>query len=308
MSWVEEEVGGTELGDKRRTQRLVKLIEDIASAPNASIPQASRDNGAMQGIYEFWSNPRIDADAILSGHQQQTLKRIASHAVVLAIQDTSELDYSSQKHLSGVGPISNAEAQGLKMHTVLAASSSGIPLGILHQEVWARDKQRRTSKRRREIAEKESVRWLGGLEAAQSQIATETKVITIGDREADIYELFAHPRRDNSELLIRAAQNRKTQSSESGEVQPLFEAIASAPVIGEATIEMQRTPRRVARSARLVIRIAKLWLQAPAHLPTPGVIVVNVIEAAEATPPEGEKAIRWVLLTTLPVDSLEEAQ
>ncbi|MBD3885959.1 IS4 family transposase, partial [Phormidium tenue FACHB-886] len=308
MSWAEEEVGGTELGDKRRTQRLVQLIEDIASAPNASIPQVSRDNGAMQGIYEFWANRRIDADAILSGHQQQTLKRIAEHEVVLAIQDTSELDYSSQKHLSGVGPISNPEAQGLKMHTVLAASSSGIPLGILHQAVWARDKQRRSPKRRREITEKESVRWLEGLESAQSQIARETKVITIGDREADIYELFAAPRRDNSELLIRAAQNRKTQSSESGEVQPLFEAIAVAPVIGEATIELQRTPRRIARRATLSIRSVKVWLQAPAHLLAGAGMAVNVIEAAEATPPEGEKAIRWVLLTTLPVDSLEEAQ
>ena len=68
MSWASEELSETDLGDKRRTQRLVKLIEDIASASNASIPQVSRDNGAMQGIYEFWANPRIEANEILSGH------------------------------------------------------------------------------------------------------------------------------------------------------------------------------------------------------------------------------------------------
>lgn len=204
MSWVTEELEGVDLGDQRRNRRLVKIIEDLAACPNASVPQASRDAAAMQGIYDFWANRRIEPDAILGGHQRQTVKRMEEQRVVLAIQDTSELDYRTQRHLEDVGPISNPQAQGLKLHTVLAASGSGVPLGVLHQKVWVRAKGRRSAAKRATIAEKESVRWLESLEATQSQIPTDISVITIGDREADIYELLVYPRRAGSEFLIRA--------------------------------------------------------------------------------------------------------
>lgn len=309
MSWVTEELEGVDLGDQRRNRRLVKIIEDLASAPNASVPQASRDAAAMQGIYDFWANRRIEPDAILGGHQRQTVKRMEEQRVVLAIQDTSELDYRTQKHLEDVGPISNPEAQGLKLHTVLAASGSGVPLGVLHQKVWVRAKGRRSAAKRKEIAEKESIRWLESLEATQSQIPTDISVITIGDREADIYELFVYPRRAGSEFLIRAAQNRNSKQHRCGtEVEPLFAAIAKAPVVGARTIELQRTPRRAARAAHLRLRYVQLWLQPPLDLVGAEAIEVSVILAEEETPPEGESGIRWLLLTTLPITTVEGAQ
>jgi len=159
MSWVSEELSGANLGDARRTQRLICVVEDLAAKPNESVPQASRDKAAMQGMYDFFANRRVDADAIIGAHAQKTIERMSEHQTVLAIQDTTELDYSHHRATQGLGGISKTRARGLKVHSVLATSAAGVPLGILHQEVWARPKVRKRDDRRRVLIEqKESMR------------------------------------------------------------------------------------------------------------------------------------------------------
>ncbi len=302
MSWAMAELSEVNLGDKRLNRRLVKIVEDLSARLGASVPQASRDKAAMQGTYDFWSNRRVDADEILAGHQASVVKRIGEQRVVLAIQDTSELDYSEhRKGTNGLGPISDPDARGLKLHSVLAVSEAGVPLGVLHQRMWSREVGRgvRKERQQRPIEEKESIRWLESLEISQSLVPEAVEVITVADREADIFELFAHPRRVNSELLIRAAQNRNTKRSEfSEEIQPLFSVIAASPVAGELAIELQRTPRRKARPALLTVRFAQVWLQPPAHVSHLAAIQVWAVLAEEEHPPEKEKPVRWLLLST----------
>ena len=310
-SWAEEELKYADLGDVRRNRRLVKIVEDLSAQPNESVPQAARDAAAMQGIYEFWGNRRIQGSAIIGGHVEKTAERTKEHPAVLALQDTSELDYSEHTSKKGVGPLSNPAARGLKVHTVLSATVDGVPLGVLDQKTWAREVGKgRTKESRRAITEKESQRWLDSLEATHSRVPAQTQVITVADREADIYELFAMARPENSEFLIRAAQNRNTtKEALSEEVIPLFEAIRQKSACGEVTLELQRTPRRSPRNATLTVRVTKLWLQAPTHLKakTPQAVEVNVIWAVEENPPEGEKAVNWLLLTTLEVPDFESA-
>jgi len=311
MSWASEELAAVDLGDKRRNRRLVRIVEDLSSHPSSSVPQAIRDPAALQGLYDFWANPRIKARDILAGHQHSVIARSREQKTVLAIQDTSEVDYSAhRKSTRGIGSLSNPEARGLKLHTVLATSDSGVPLGILHQQMWSRTPKRGVTKERRQrlIEDKESVRWRDSLEISQSLIPPEVQVITIADREADIYELFAHPRRPGSELLIRAAQNRNTKrGAESEEMEPLNQAIGRAPICGRIELNLQRTPRRKARRTELSIRYTHLWLQAPAHLEITEPIEIWVILAEEETPPANESAVRWLLLSTQPVTDLAEA-
>lgn len=108
MSWAAAELSNVALGDERRNRRLIKIVEDLSARPGKSIPQASRDEAAMQGMYDFWSNPRVKAEAILSGHRTSAVARISAEAVVLAVQDTSELDYSEHRRgTSGLGSLSN---------------------------------------------------------------------------------------------------------------------------------------------------------------------------------------------------------
>ena len=138
-------------------------------------------------------------------------------------------------------------------------------------------------------------------------IPTEISVITIADREADIYELFAQPRRIGSHLLIRAAQNRRVKKG-NGEIDKLFETLAQAEPCGQKRLELQRTPRRKARLATLTVRLTTLELQPPKGKKEiqPG-IMVQAILAEEENPPPGEKAVSWLLLTTLPVCNYVDA-
>jgi len=94
MSWASAELANVDLGDARRNRRLIKIVEDLSSHPCASVPQASRDAAALQGLYDFWANPRIRAGDILAGHQKSVIERSGKQKTVLALQDTSELDYS----------------------------------------------------------------------------------------------------------------------------------------------------------------------------------------------------------------------
>ncbi len=157
MSWAEAELSGANLGDKRRNKRLVSIVEDLAQQPHESVPQASRDTAAMQATYEFWANRRIEASSIIEAHTTSTIERIKEHKVVLAIQDKTELDLGNRRRTRGIGAISNQAAKGLHLHTVLAVSESGVPLGLLEEKMWAREKARKgkgLKERRRKIAEK----------------------------------------------------------------------------------------------------------------------------------------------------------
>ena len=310
MSWAKEELSGANLGDKRRNKRLVKIVEDLAQQPNESVPQASRDTAAMEATYEFWANRRIKASEIIEAHTSATIERIKEHKLVLAIQDKTELDLGNRRRTRGIGAISHQAAKGLHLHTVLAVSESGVPLGLLEEKTWVREKARKgkgVKERRRKIAEKESYRWLESQDHSQNLIPPEISIITIADREADIYELFAHPRREESHLLIRAAQNRRVKKA-SGETEKLFEGLRSVEACGKKTLELQRTPRRKARLARLTVRFTTVELQPPAGKEEiQSGIVVQAILAEEENPPAGEKAVSWLLLTTLPVLNYRDA-
>ena len=314
MSWVAEELKTASLGDKRRNRRLIKIVEDLSSMPNASVTQAARDQAAVQGIYEFWGNVRVESNEILAAHRDSTLSRMEGQEIVLAVPCTTELDFTEHRKKQGLGALSKKDAQGLKVHSVLCASTQGVPLGVLHQKVWAREKNRRTmgyQERKRAIEQKESHRWLESLELTQQWIPQDKKVVTVADREADIYELFALPRREGSEFLIRASHPRGVkQTATELEIESLQQAIEKTAVCGELTLELQRTPKRKPRTATLTVRFTSLELQPPQQHPQRSnlkPVRVQVVWAIEEMPPVGEKAIAWLLLTTLEVTGFEQA-
>jgi hypothetical protein len=214
--WAASELQYADLGDTRRNKRLVRLVEDLAAQPNASVPQASGDLAATQAAYNFWSSPHIKAQAIREAHQRSTIERVKQHTLIIGIQDTTELNFSHHPGKKGMGYLDNANSQGLKVHSVFCSSANGVPLGVLHQQVWSRDLAvvgKKHQRHKKPIQEKESHRWLAALEVTQSLISEETVVVTVADREADIYDLLVLPRHPNSHLLIRATHNRRVKKS-----------------------------------------------------------------------------------------------
>jgi hypothetical protein len=308
--WITEELERTELGDKRRTKRLMKIVSNLSEKPEASVPQASETWSETKATYNFWDSPYIKPSMIRQGHRDATVERIAEHQVVLAIQDTTELNYTSHKALSGTGYLDSKYAQGLKVHSVLTASTQGIPLGIIEQQVWSRIEEelgKAEHRKQKVTAEKESQRWLDALITTDSIIPSSVQVVTIADREADFYDLFACPRRQGSDFLIRATQNRCLADCE----QRLWETLESVKSQGTMTVEVKRNPTRPSRIATLTIRYATITIEPPqnrAKKEQLSPITLQAILVREVDPPTEVEPISWLLLTTLEITNLEDVK
>jgi hypothetical protein len=310
-SWAVEEMRSVVLGDPRRRRRAALLLTALADRPAASIPVACGDWGAAKAAYRFWDNARITPEKLLAAHRDATLGRCAAHPVVLAVQDTTMLDFTSHPALTAIGPLGHGDHQGMHVHSVLAVSPDGEPLGVLDQQVWARDADTtglRHQRRARPTAAKESQRWLDGLTATQRVVPERIRVVTEADREADIYDLFAVPRPPHSDLLIRAAHDRKVQQQP---VAYLWPTVRAAPELTRIAITVPRQAKRPARPAVLTVRVAAVQVHPPRsrqhdHTLTP--LPVTALLAEEEPPPPDQPALCWLLLTTVPLPDGEAAK
>jgi hypothetical protein len=243
-------------------------------------------------------------------HVMQTTKRCASCGRVLAIQDTTVLDFSTHSAVEGIGPISHlVYKRGLLMHSVLCVDENRVPLGILGLQIWARkDSERGSAKKvKRPASAKESRKWLVGLDQVQQQLPASQRVLVVGDRESDLYTLFIAPRRAEVELLVRLAHNRNVVSDEYSCVR---EALAGASELGIYEVEIPRQGSRPKRVARLGVRAARVRLCAPAWNRSGGIradVEVSVVWARELEAPAAGQALDWTLLTTEVVTSFVSA-
>ena len=252
-------------------------------------------------------------EGILKGHIEGTVSRASECQTVLSIQDTTDLDYTSHPHTAGLGFINQTNQQGIKVHSCFAVSGEGAPLGLLHQHCWVRPDppvQKKAPNKvpnaQRPIEEKESYRWLTTLTAAEATLAGQVQLVQVADREADIFELFSVPRQRHSELLIRAKSNRKVKH----ELGRLIPTLNQAPILGQMTVELARNPQRAARIAPLQMRALAVTIEVPKHLPHPAQfkpLELNAILVEETVlPADGSQPIRWMLLTTLPIETFEQ--
>lgn len=255
------------------------------------------------------ANDAIPTDAIVAAHLAATRARLQGEPTLLALQDTTALDFTHHPGLAGAGPLAHPAQQGLWVHSVLAATPDGVPLGLLHQHRWARDPAtvgKRQTRRQRPTAEQESQRWLDAQATTDAAVPPATRVITVADREADIYDLFALPRPPRHELLIRATQNRCIAE----EAHYLWAAVQAAAVGDVVPVAVGRRADREPREALLTLRWVPVTLVPPRNRPQRAALApvpLVAILAEEPVPPPGEHPIRWLLLTTLPVASGEAA-
>lgn len=293
----------------RHSQRLKKILRILGKAPNESVPKASQSITDAQSIYRFWSNKQVTPSQILASHRPRVVERAQEHKVVLAIQDTTDLDFTNLKATTGLGFIGGSHNQGVKVHSCIAVSGTGAPLGLLHQYSWNRTERsgQRAQRRKKSTKAKESQRWLDTLSAAEKGFNDGMHMVHVGDREADIFDLFVQPRRANSDLLIRLSHNRKV-THELGYLHPTIE---QGPVLGQYTLEIERTSQRRGREATLTVQAMEVTLEVPHHHLKRSQyqsVTVHIIRVKEENPLDGGKPIEWLLLTTLPIEDFEQVR
>src|ERR1700730_6249844 len=173
LAWVGEELQQLDLKDKRLEQRARKLLGEFFSQPGSAIPQACGDWASAKAAYRFFANERVDSGALLESHRQATVERMRRHRVILAVQDTTSINYSTHPCTAGLGFIgSHRQNQGLHLHSTLALTPEGQCLGMLDAQLKARVFRRsarepKATINRKPVEEKESVKWLDGFEAAR---------------------------------------------------------------------------------------------------------------------------------------------
>jgi hypothetical protein len=307
--WTIPELRHVDLGDRRLNRRLLRLVEALAARPQASVPEATGSWAAAKAAYRFWDNDRVHPAAIHAAHRTSTLGRLPADGPLLAIQDSTALDFTPHPATRGLGYLGHPQHHGLWLHSVLCASADGVPLGLLAQQAWARDPTqlgKRKHRRRKETRDKESQRWLTALAATADALPAGRTVITVADREADFYDLFAAPRRPGLELLVRARGRRRVRH----EAGLLGTALRASPVRGHLTVTLPRGDGRPERVATLGVRFGTFRVEPPATHPrrrelTP--LPLQAVWVEEAGPPAGQEPVRWLLLTTLPLPDFAAA-
>ena len=201
---LKDEVRGAALGDKRLTKRLGEMIEQLGARPTMSVPAATRGRAEMEAAYRFFDNDKVSPEKILQPHIDATRERISQAEVALLVQDTTDLDLTRPKQqVLGAGPMECDTRRGAFFHPLLAFNDHGLPLGVVWQKIWVRDKIKKMTKnekdrwlRRTPIEGKESFCWIEGLRAARevAEACPQTTCVCIADSDADVYELFCEPR------------------------------------------------------------------------------------------------------------------
>ena len=311
MSWAHDEFRYVDLGDQRLDRRLPQIVDAFYHRAEASLPQTLPRWADAKAAYRFFDNDRVTPDALFDAQSRATADRIAGRPRVLAVQDTTAIDYTHHPATEGLGYLDRAFLAGFFLHSTLAVTPDGVPLGLLGGHLWARTAEelgKKQARRDRPTADKESQRWLDAERCTWAAVPDGAEVVTVADREADVYDLFAQDRPPHAHLLIRAAQNRRTDTG------ALFTALAAASAAGHYTATVGRRGTTPTREARLTLRFCEAAVLAPKRAKAlspagaPPAVRVRAVEAVEASPPDGEVAVHWRLVTTLPVGSLAEAR
>jgi hypothetical protein len=327
-AWIYSEFADVDLGDKRLDKRLIKTAGFLGSAPLSPINQACLDWRSVKAAYRMFDNPKASAERILAPHIAATVRRMVAVAAegrktLLAASDTAFVSYN-HPNVTGLGPIgkNNDDGRGLVMHNVLVMTTEGVPLGLLHQNIWARQgvpKEGRQEKIERlqqtVIEEKESYKWLCASCDAHQHAPPGCKVVMLCDREGDLYEHLVELREHKGNYVIRARCDRLLIAEENDGNEQMHEALAAAEELGTMQVTVPGNGKRKTRMATVEIKVAEVMIKPPqrrGHAKDSGSIeeiTVRLIGATETSaPPEGEAAISWVLLTNLMVPDFESAQ
>jgi hypothetical protein len=309
-TWAQREFGGLRLYDNRLKERLVTIAQDFYNRPQGNIPEACGTKARTMGAYRFLGNKKVTMDVILTPHTEATIERIKEHQIVLAPQDTTTLNYGTHPATMGLGPINNIanRAMGLILHDTLAFTADGTPLGILDAQCWARDPEDKGKSERRKalpIGEKESMKWLRSFHrvAEIQKLCPETTLVSVGDREADIYELFLEATKDpdGPKLLVRAEKSRNRQVDQ----EHLWEYMSGQKVAGALKVRLPRRDEKKAREAIVDFRFAEVELTPPKDTKYQP-LKIWAVYVTESEP--AESPVDWMLLTTAEVKDFADAK
>lgn len=324
--------GSVRLTDERRTQRAVKIASALARDPMASLPKQLGGQAATKAAYRFLESGQTSYEQLMRPHLEQTKALMQRQKRVLLLQDMTEVDYEHHPKTRGLGPIGNGSHQGYLLQTVLAVDpSSKQVLGIAAQEAFLRQPAPpgETSHQRDKRKQKESEVWQR--QAQHLGAAPQgCEYIHVGDRGSDIFPFLRECLKQGCGFLVRVQHDRRVdlrvdqaetplppgarrhgaqRAAGQEPIRHLMEEVHRWPGMGQQTLRLDGNHKRKEREASLSISWGTLRLWPPDGEAGKGEVplVVTVVRTWEPEPPEGEEALEWLLLTSVAVESAEDA-
>lgn len=298
-----------DLGDHRRTDRLIASAAQLAAHPQKPFPQVFGWND-LRGFYRLCGQETATLPALQAPHWRQTHEEMARRPLVLVLHDTTEIDYTGHGALRGAGPIGDGRGQGFLQHNSLAVlPAPRRVLGLAHQQ-WAvrqpAPKGEHTSARKRRG--RESQLWLRGIEATGRPPAG-CRWVDVGDRGADIYEAMVAAVSQGHDFLFRLTQNRQVWATpDRAGLTALRDHARGLPGQGRDAVEVPGRGGRAARTAEVELAAAPVWIPAPTgtrQRASQPVIAAWVVRVWEPDPPAGAEALEWILITSVATTTLE---
>lgn len=309
---LSDEFGSLTLGDRRLENRARTTIDALSAEPGCCAPKVLTA-AELEGYYRFVNNDNVTSEPLLSAHREATLGRASGLARMLVVHDTTDFRFSDECEREGLGPMDNG-GQGFYAHFSLAVTPERQPLGVLALNTWTRTSRvsaKVPQRQRYKAPDKESLRWLQGARATDPLFAAGTKVVHVMDREADDYDTLCGLVEANYDFVVRASYDRRLASDDlrlkdfarSLSHQYTRDAeLASRVAHGRPKKELKLYPPRDQRTTTLRLAAGAVVLRRPEKSKAPlEQLTLNLVHVIEATPPEGEKAVEWFLLTSEPI-------
>lgn len=321
-SWVLKEFKEFSCNDKRLDSRFIAVATDALENPSVRINQASGDWAATKGAYRLFNNSKVNSVEMFECHQNQTVDRIKKQKeVVIAIQDSTYLDFSNNSKLKGKGPIGTRQQNltGYVMHSTLAVSSQGLPLGFLTHDLWARDEFKKNGKaKKKTLKKKESYKWVRALETVHALKLEDQEIINIADREADFYEYFEAAERLGEKIIIRARYDRKVMEEQDDldeeteeDKKGMWDFMLKQPVRFTERVEVSRNHVHIKgknkssfkerRDAEVEVRVGQVTFNPPLGSKSKAPLTYNLVFVKEVKAPEETIPLEWMLISNLPI-------
>jgi len=308
-AWARSTFGDCELGDRRRTTRLIKVAEQAAARPDGSTPEQTESWGDCKAAYRLFDQDDVTFTEIIRPHCEQTRSSCRPGDVKLIVNDTTEVDYGYSRRATGLGPTGNGFGRGFFLHSALMVDAAdGRVDGLAGQTLFYRQPQRRAAKNtRRRAADRESVVW-GELVDRVGPPPAGVKWVHVDDRGADDCEVFCRIAAQGCSCVIRAARLNRWLETPDGRRVQLDQLLSELPCCQTRTLDVAAKGKQPARTATLELRLAEVRMPLPRVL-TPWLrdhrpaqpLRLWVVELRETEPPTGVTPLRWVLYTREPV-------
>lgn len=314
QAWAQEQFGAADLGDARRTRRLVKVAAQAAGNSNGSLPQQTGCAADMKAAYRLFANPEVTHDAVIGAHLEQTRQAAGQRPLVFLVQDTMELNYTSHSHCEGLGLIGHGEGmRGLHQQNVLAIDPFiRRPLGLMYQKhhCWTprSDDHDRKAMRAVPLEERASHWWIEAIRTIGSP-PLGVRWVQVGDRGEDIFGVYDEARRVSCDWLIRASKDRCVLAP--GGEWKLFAYARSLTPVHSRTLQVRCPTKNTLRQATLHLAAGAVELLPSRYEPAyrdRQAVVCQVVRVWEKQPPQGVEPLEWLLLTSLPCETQEHLQ